>query len=227
MTDKSDAILKSLQAVDALRRVRAADPGLNARVVTIKEHQCSRFEETYRDLLQDPRYQSAAEFFLRELYGPHEFAKRDAQFARVVPTLVRMFPKQLQGVLEDLASLHALSEQLDQQMAECISDGPIERSAYTTAWRQCGRSEDRQQQVKLTIRVGKSLERLTRSRMLRSALRMMRAPAKAAQLSELQQVLESGFDAFADMNGSAEFLAIIESRENSFAEQQFAGTSSK
>ena len=227
MTDKSDAILKSLQAVDTLRQQRAADPGLNARVVTIKAHQCGRFEETYRDLLQDPRYKPATEFFLKELYGPHEFAKRDAQFARVVPTLVRMFPKQLHGVLEDLASLHALSEQLDQQMAECISDGPLEQSAYTTAWQQCGRSEDRQQQIKLTIRLGKSLERLTRSRMLRSALRMMRAPAKAAQLSELHQVLESGFDAFADMKGSSEFLTIIEDRENSFAEQQFTGMASK
>lgn len=223
MDDRAKAILDALQLVESLRRHRAADPALSARVTVIKAHQTERFADTYRDLLCDPRYHAAAEFFLRELYGPHEFAERDAQFARVVPTLVRMFPNQLQSVLLDLASLHALSEHLDAQMAACINDGPLSQTAYANAWRLCGRTEARKQQIDLTIRLGHALERLTRSRMLRNALRMMRAPAKAAHLAELQQVLECGFDAFGAMKGSAEFLALIEQRERAFAEMQFSG----
>ncbi len=222
MDDRARAILDALAVVDTLRQQREANPSLTARVTRIKQHQSNRFAKTYRDLLQSKRYQPAAAFFLQELYGPQAFKQRDEQFGRVVPTLVRLFPNQLQQVLHDLATLHALSEQLDTDMAACIGEETLDQAGYAAAWRRCGQPNARRQQVELTLRVGQALERLTRSRMLRSALRMMRAPAKAAHLMELQQVLESGFNAFAGMNGSAEFLSAIEQRESEFAKAQFS-----
>ena len=46
---------------------------------------------------------------LDELYGPQDFSDRDAQFARVVPALVRLFPQELVETVAVLARLHALS----------------------------------------------------------------------------------------------------------------------
>jgi len=50
-----------------------------------------------------PRYGPAAHFFLEELYGPRDFADRDTQFARVVPALVRLFPREIVATVAILA----------------------------------------------------------------------------------------------------------------------------
>ncbi len=59
----------------------------------------------------------AARFFLDDLYGPEDFTRRDEQFARVVPGLVRLFPQEIVGTVISLGELHALSEQFDTAMA--------------------------------------------------------------------------------------------------------------
>ena len=58
---------------------------------------------------------------------------------------------------------------------------------------------------------------LTRNPLLRHTLRLMRGPARAAGLGELQRFLESGFDTFKAMGGAREFLSIIAARERALA----------
>ena len=50
---------------------------------------------------------------------------------------------------------------------------------------------------------------------------MMRGPAKAAGLAELQRFLEAGFDTFRAMRGAREFLATIGERERTLAKALF------
>ena len=103
------AILGHLDVVAAERRARVADAALAGRVREVKRFQHVRFEQTYADLLAQPRYAKAARFFLEELYGPADFTARDNQFARVVPALVRLFPHEIVCTVASLADLHALS----------------------------------------------------------------------------------------------------------------------
>ena len=58
--------------------------------------------------------------------------------------------------------------------------------------------------------------------MLRNALRLMRGPARAAGLAEVQRSLETGFDVFRAMKGAQEFIALIDSRERALAASLFA-----
>ena len=83
----------------------------------VKRYQHRRFQHTYADLLASPRYARSARFFLDDLYGPEDFTRRDEQFARVVPGLMRLFPRELVGTVMSLGELHALSEQFDTAMA--------------------------------------------------------------------------------------------------------------
>ena len=53
--------------------------------------------------------------------------------------------------------------------------------------------------------------------MLRNALRLMRGPARAAGLAEVQRSLETGFDVFRAMKGAQEFIALIDARERALA----------
>lgn len=208
--------------MEAIRAARLADAGLAAAVTEVKHFQHARFERTYTDLLANPRYTRAARFFLEDLYGPGDFTQRDAQFARVVPALVRLFPAELVGTVLQLAQLHALSERLDSAMA-AAAPAPLDARSYAHAWRAVGEPSSRMRQIDLMLAVGNALDRYTRSVLLRHTLRLMRGPAQAAGLGALQSFLESGFDTFKGMGGAGAFLGVIEQRERALARHLFAG----
>ncbi|MBL8324364.1 MAG: hypothetical protein JNJ89_05335 [Rubrivivax sp.] len=252
MSQAAEAILASLDEVRRERERRAADPALARRVHAVKHFQQQRLAATYSDLAAMPRYRQATAFFLDELYGPQDYGRRDAQFARVVGGL-KLLPQEVAQTIVALGDLHALSERLDTQMAQHWSEAAgteAERSAlggalgsgangsdlgsaacgrelgnaaYSRAWRAVGQPEQRERQVALLLQVGEALDRHTRSRLLRATLHMMRAPARAAGLEALQHFLEAGFDAFGAMGGAKEFLRIIGQRERKLAAQLFAG----
>ncbi len=191
------------------------------QVLAIKAYQQQRFSHTYADLLATTRYGGASRFFLEELYGPGDFSQRDAQFARVVPALVRLFPRDVVETVNTLAQLHALSETLDSEMARHLAQGPVRADSYLDAWQAAGLAASRENQIALTLAVGQSLDELTRKPLLRHTLRMMRGPARAAGLADLQQFLESGFDTFQAMRGAKEFLALVSAREHLLAAALF------
>ena len=221
MSITATTILAHLQTVGAERARRTAVPGLNDRVAVVKAYQQRRFSHTYSDLLSSARYGAAARFFLDELYGPNDFTRRDAQFARVVPALVRLFPGEIVATVATLAELHALSETLDSMMGAQIDHEAITGFDYIGVWQRTGQARARQRQIDLTLEVAGRLDRFTRRALLRNSLRLMRAPARAAGLSELQQFLEAGFDTFREMNGAGDFIAMVESRERALASSLF------
>lgn len=222
MAVDSNEILEVLRQVDAQRALRGADPALASAVAALKRYQQERFRRTYRDLLDSPRFGDAARFFLEELYGPADFTARDAQFARVVPALVRLFPAEVVRTVFALVRLHALTEELDSAMATLLNGTTIDRDAYMQAWRTTGREEARRQQLALTVEVGLDLDRLTRKPLLRQTLHLMRGPARAAGLQNLQAFLERGFDAFRSMRGAQPFLDLITQREGELIRTLFA-----
>jgi hypothetical protein len=237
MNPAGEQILASLQAVAAQRALRKQDPELRRYVQAMKAYQHGRFMATYADLLAHPRYGGAALFFLEDLYGPGDFTSRDDQFARIVPGLVRMFPRDIIGTVQSLGQLHALSEELDTAMgtawrrmvlAEGLIDGNggdlvVDGARYAQCWRSVAGPQDRERQISLMLAVGEALEGYTRNPLLRTSLRLMRGPAQAAGLGALQAFLERGFDTFRAMGGAREFLAVIASRERALAAALFGG----
>lgn len=222
MPASAAAILAHLKVVDAERERRSADPRLNARVAALKAFQQRRFSHTYADLLASTRYGAASRFFLDELYGPNDFTRRDRQFARMVPGMVRLFSDELVATVSTLAELHALSETFDTAMGLQFGDEAITAVGYIRAWQRAGRASDRERQIALTLSVAAALDRLTRKPLLRKSLFFMRGPARAAGLAELHRTLELGFDTFTMMNGAQEFIALVGSRERALAGALFA-----
>jgi len=216
-----DAILQPLVQVAHERAQREADAALNARVAALKTYQQARFRRTYADLLASPRYGAAASFFLDDLYGSTDFTQRDAQFARIVPALTRMFPADTVHTVVRLVQLHALTETLDTAMGRQLGPAPIDAAAYVSAWQAVGAAAQRERQVALTLMVGQDLDGLTRRPLLATTLRMMRGPARAAGLAQLQQFLENGFATFKNMRGADEFLACVAARERALCAALF------
>ena len=230
MTDPGEEILFCLSEVAAQRVQRQQDTVLGQQVLAVKAYQHGRFMQTYADMLAHPRFGAAARFFLDDLYGPGDFTTRDSQFVRIVPALVRLFPRDIVDTVLALGRLHALSERLDTAMGRrvielghCADGQAVTGQTYGECWRRVGAVADRERQIGMMLAVGVALEGYTRKPFLRHSLRLMRGPAYAAGLGELQTFLERGFDTFRAMKGSSEFLDTIARRERALAAQMFAG----
>ncbi|MBN8489310.1 MAG: hypothetical protein J0M20_16495, partial [Burkholderiales bacterium] len=154
-------------------------------------------------------------------YGPQDFADRDAQFARIVPALVRMFPQEIVDTVQALVELHALTESLDGRMAVALPADEPDRLGYVQAWQQVGSRADRELQLTEVLSLGQQLDRYTRRPLLRQSLKLMRGPARAAGLGALQQFLERGFDTFGAMRGAQDFLARVQQRESALMSRLF------
>jgi hypothetical protein len=212
----ADRIRSHLDRVQQLRR-QAQAAGMDAAVNEVKQLQARRFRATYADLIQDPTFAPATRFFLDELYGVHDFAERDAQFGRIAGAVERLFPEAVAQLAVDLAETHALTEVLDHELARhWLTQNPDLSPAlrYTLSWRRANDRPARERQLAVVQHMGLELQRLTRKKALRMALRMMRNPARAAGLDSLQHFLESGFDAFAALGDARPFLDTISTRES-------------
>lgn len=207
-----------------LRAARASDPDA-ADYPQLKQWQSDRLARTYADLLASARYAPAAEFFLSDLYGPKDFRGRDDELARVVPMMVRVLPARALFTLLEAVKMDMLSESLDTDMVKALRAAgrshSVDWDAYADAYRHVGRRADREQQIALVDRIGKTLDHLTRLSLVRLSLRLMEGPAHLAGLAALHSFLQRGFDAFSEMKGADEFLAIVTARETAMMKEWF------
>jgi hypothetical protein len=210
----------ALTRVITLRRALRSDPDLTARRRAVKRHQSARLRRTYADLLKEPRYRAAAEFFLDDLYGEKDFEQRDREALRVVPKLARLLPDRAVETMALAVELDELSEVLDSRVAANVTL-PLDDEGYARAYRQAGTRAERERQIAMVDSIGRALDRLARMPLLSGMLHVMRAPAEAAGLQHLHQFLMRGFDSFKSMRGAGEFLKIVHERETALMEEMF------
>ncbi|HET9652017.1 MAG TPA: hypothetical protein VFP36_07495 [Usitatibacter sp.] len=215
-----DASLKRhLHALKALRGDRRATP---ARLKELKRWQSERLAATYADLSHQPRYREATRFFLHDLYGPKDFSHRDEAIMRILPAMSRLLPRSAVETAALAIELEALSEELDHRVAAALPPGPITDASYAEANRRSVPRVERERQIALTQGVAHRLDSLVRKPLVLRTLQLMRGPARAAGLSDLQDFLERGFSSFRAMHGSAEFMAVLRERETAIIDEIYS-----
>jgi hypothetical protein len=220
-SNEKAAIVDAIRAdLARVRGIRAAARRAGDDRLTLRAWQAGRLAGTYADLLADSRHAPAARFFLEDLYGPKDFSERDAEMARILPTMTRMLPISAVRTFGLAISLDCLSEELDAALVAALratlpAGAPmmIDVAGYTAAFRASSTRVDRERQIALAGKIGVALDTLSRKPLIAKAVEMMRGPAHAAGLGDLHDFLERGFQAFRHMRGADEFLAIIDRRE--------------
>jgi len=210
-----DALVRELERVQRLHAERGTNPILAGTLERLADWQARRLRMTYADLAADPRYKAAIRFFQNDLYGAADFSRRDADLARVVPMMVKLLPE---GVIVTTAlavELNGLSQELDRVLAARLprADGYFSVADYCKAYRRAGNYPMRERQIKLIGDIGTALDHYVQKPLVRTALAMMRQPARLAGMAALQDFLERGFASFRTMRGAQEFLATIQERE--------------
>ena len=222
----STALVRELSRVQRLYAERTGNPILTGSLERVAHWQAKRLAMTYADLAADPRYTAAVVFFQNDLYGPGDFSRRDADLARVVPLMVKVLPERVIATVALAMELNALSQELDRVLLARLprADGHFSVLEYCKAYRRAGNFPMRRRQIKLIVDIGTALDAHVGKPLIRTALAMMRHPARMAGLSGLQDFLERGFAAFRAMRGAEEFLRTIETREVQILEAIVGGS---
>jgi hypothetical protein len=198
-------------------------PALAARSRALAAFQSRRLAATHDDLRRSARYRAAIDFFLADLYGPHDLSGRDEQIIRALDKLKRFLPTAALEALVRAFELHVLDALTAARLA-----GPEEpdAAAYAAAYRAAGRAADRERQIQLVGDIGALLDSVAHRPEVGLAIRLARGPAHAAGYGQLQDFLERGYDAFRKMDGASEFLATIDRRERELMRRLFTGADS-
>jgi hypothetical protein len=211
-----------------LREERAQDRAAEKGMQMLREWQVARLKRTHADLLASARYRKAASFFLSDIYGPQDFAKRDESIERVYSSMVAVLPPAALHTIALAVEVHVMSTELDRALWKVLTrdlkvTDTLTEDQYVEGFRRCANRDVRLRQVKLIRQVGEDLDDVAHRPMLGRLLKLARRPAKMAGFGELQDFLERGFEAFRSMNGAGEFLDFIDSRETAIIERIFAG----
>jgi hypothetical protein len=218
-------LLAELARIMELHAQRVRDPARSAALERLADWQARRLRSTYDDLARQPRYAAAITFFQTDLYGGADFARRDADLARVVPVMVRMLPERVIGTIAHAMSLNVLSHELDRALLERLprASGQFSVAEYCRAFRAMGDRPGRERQIALIGEIGAAIDGYVRKPLIHAAMVMMRGPARLAGVSVLHDFLERGFDAFRGMGGAREFLATVAARETALLDRIYGG----
>ncbi len=222
-TEIAKRIEAQLDAAATARDVLAGDPDAPAKREALRVWQAARLARTHADLLQSPRFKNTASFFLTDIYGPKDLSRHEQAVRRIMPLMTSVLPAAGLETVADAFELNALSESLDAAMLVALGGKvfSLTDAGYSEAYRAVDRRTERERQIELIVHLGQSLDRLTRKPLIGTTLTMMRGPAAAAGLGDLQDFLERGYTVFRKMKGADEFLERIASRERALLEATF------
>ncbi len=192
---------------------------LAERCRALRAWQCDRVARTYDDLRRNPRFRGAIEFFLSDLYGLRDAARRDQEVARAWGLLALGLPEAALELLRRAVELGVLSDELDQAMAMQLPEGSWSDAGYAAAYRTVGRRKARERQIDLVAGMGAALERSAGDPLVAAALRAARVPAHIAGFGALHDFLERGYAAFRDANDASELMSIVRERETRLMER--------
>jgi hypothetical protein len=211
-----------------LERNRAARSSGDARnrdprLKQLQAWQAARLQRDYAEVRLVPKNRLACDFFLNELYGDADFARRDQDVERIYPIMVKVLPGQVLGTVSRAVELNALSHELDLAMLSHLpATGDFSDAEYAAAYRASVVNGQRRYQLALVLSLGRELARVVKIPLMYRLLQMCRWPAKMAGLGALQLFLERGFAAFVALDGARPFLGEIRRREVGFLQRCLA-----
>ncbi len=210
----------------------AAGAPLTPEMALLRRWQSQRLSRTYADLLADPRYAPACEFFLSDIYAPRDFSQRDHELESLYAFLRRFLPEAMLELAADTVAINRLTNRLDadllcvlvEQLGVTESISPAQYAeAYRQAYRRCANYPARLRQIEMLVRVIEEVAVGSRHPLVGPSLRLARLPAEKAGLAELHGYMLRGVQAFKPMGGGREFAEVVEAREKRILDRIYQG----
>jgi hypothetical protein len=220
-------LLRDLQHSEELKHQPGAANGLRPQLAMLREWQANRLARTYADLLADPRYCPACEFFLSDIYAPRDFSQRDHDLERIHQFLSRVLPATTIQLLTATVELNSLTNTLDNHLLQVLVEqlgvtASVTAELYAEAYRACDNQVERVRQIDLTQSILRQVGEGARYRVVGAALKMAKVPAQRAGWVEIYDFLERGYQALRQMKDTQTFVETIAQREMSILDLIYA-----
>lgn len=219
-TDLLNKVVTNLRIAKDLRIKAKLDNNLLEAKMALKKFQVERLKMTHADLLNNRETKDAALFFLNEIYSFKDLSKRDRDLEKLLPTMGKMFPENTLEVIANAMILDALTEQLETKMASKLGKNFTEEE-YFNVYKTETTYEERIQQLNLVKDLGYCLCSLVRLPLIATTLKMMRMPARIANLQEMHDFLENGFTTFKNTRNPENFINTLVGREKEILDKIF------
>lgn len=211
-------LLSDLQHSAELQHQPSAADGLHPQLAMLRAWQAHRLAHTYADLLADPHYRPACEFFLSDIYAPRDFSQRDHDLERIHKFLSRVLPAATIRLLTGTVELNSLTTTLDKRLLQVLVDqlavtDAVTAELYAEAYRMCDNHAERARQIDLTQSILRQVGEGARLLVVGIAMKMVKVPAQSAGWVEIYDFLERGYQAFRQMKDAKTFVATIAQRE--------------
>jgi hypothetical protein len=211
-------LLNKLQHSEELKQQPIAAVGLDPQLAMLREWQAHRLARTYADLLADPGYSPACEFFLSDLYAPRDFSQRDHDLERLHRFLARVLPAQMIQGLTETVELNSLTNTLDNRLVRVLVEqlgvtDTITPELYVEAYRLCDNYTERVRQIDLTRSILMRVGAGARRKRVGVAMKLAKVPAQRAGWIDLYDFLQRGRQAFRQMKDVKTFVDTIARRE--------------
>lgn len=221
-------LIRDLQQQDDAKHQTVTGAGLAAQMAQLRAWQSRRLSATYADLLANPTYRPACEFFLSDIYAERDFTQRDHDVERVYEVLLRYLPESMLTLLGDTVRLNRLTHRLDQALLDALLGplgltGEITPELYAQGYRVCDNYAERKTQIEQLAAVLSEAAHGARNPVFAVSLRLARGPAQRAGWDALVDFLERGYRACRPMKNVDYFVNAIQSRETILLERIFAG----
>ena len=211
-------LLADLQHSEELRHKPVPALGLVPQLAMLRGWQADRLARTYADLLQDPHYRPACEFFLESVYAPTDYSQRDYDLGRIHGFLSRVLPGPTIQLLTETVELNGMTAALDDRLLRVLVDqlgvtDALTAELYAEAYRICDNYAERLRQIELIRSILSQVGEGARLRVVGAAMKLAKAPAQKAGWSGVYDFLDAGRHAFAQMRDVRTFVEAIASRE--------------
>jgi hypothetical protein len=221
-------ILHDLQQSSGLSEARFEALRLDPRLELLRRWQSERLRRTYLDLLDNPEYGSACQFFLSDVYAPKDLSQRDHELEALHDLLSRLLPEVMLSLLTTAITVNKMTNQLDLALLDVLVSseswqGEITEQRYVSAYRTCNNLEERQQQIDLLAMVLQEVGKGASLPLVGFTLRVSKVPAQRAGWQVLYDFLLRGYHAFKPMHKVGEFVETIHFREHRILAAIYSG----
>jgi hypothetical protein len=211
-------LLNDLQYSAELQRQPVAAAGLDPQLAMLRIWQANRLARTYADLLADPRYSPACEFFLENIYAPTDFSQRDHDLDRIYRFLSRVFPPEMIELLTETVELNSMTNTLDNRLLHVLVDqlgitDTLTAERYAEAYLMCDNYAVRARQIELIESILSQVGEGARLLVVGAALKLAKIPAQRAGWADVYDFLARGRQAFTQMKDAQVFVGMIARRE--------------
>jgi hypothetical protein len=215
--DQPGNTLGLLRDIEKLKHQPVSGAPLDPKLALLRNWQSQRLARTYGDLLADPRYRPACEFFLDDIYAARDFSQRDHDIEQMYDFMQRVLPASMIHPLKLTVEVHALTNALDARLLDVLVNqlgitDSIAEEQYAKAYRRCDNYVVRAQQIDLIHKIGSELDGIVQWPMTGAALAVAKGPARRAGWVELTDFIERGYRR-SHMHGAEYFLKTVRQRE--------------